>query len=185
MSDNAEIKQPTTPDELLAMHDMLRSDPQRYLSVVNGWIRDDSANTDAIFSRHFVWMHVGMPDRALADLNNVIEHESEPDVMSLLSRGLVYRRMGQYEKALEDFDRGEAINPKEWERDVVFGLLYQADAHARLGNENAALACCARLPNDFWTPGIDGAPGGGKAEVADKLRQIAANVRRDNTTGTE
>jgi tetratricopeptide (TPR) repeat protein len=90
----------------------------------------------------------------------------------------VYRHLGEYEKALEDFDRGEAINPKRWEEDVVFGLLYQADTHARLGDETAALACCARLPDDFWTPGIEGAPGGSKAEIADKLRHIAAGARR-------
>jgi hypothetical protein len=67
---------------------------------------------------------------------------------------------------------------REWEKDIVFSLLYQADTHARLGNETAALACCARLPEDFWTPGIDGAPGGGKADIADALRRIAADARR-------
>ena len=58
-------------------------------------------------------------------------------------------------KALEDFDRG-----------------------ARLGNGFRPLARCARLPDDFWTPGIRGAPGGGKADIADKLRHIAADARR-------
>jgi len=52
-----------------------------------------------------------------------------------------------------------------------------ADVHARLGNEAAALACCARLPDDFWTPGIYGAPGGGKADIADKLRHSAVDAR--------
>jgi tetratricopeptide (TPR) repeat protein len=94
------------------------------------------------------------------------------------SRGEVYRHLGQYDKALEDFDRGEAINPEEWEKDIVFGLLYQADCHARLGDEDAALAHCARLPDDFWTPGLAGAPSGNKADVAEKLRQIAAAARR-------
>jgi tetratricopeptide (TPR) repeat protein len=92
---------------------------------------------------------------------------------------MVYRHVGEYEKALEDFDRAEAIDPEGWEKDIVLGLLDQADAHARLGNEAAALACCARLPDDFWTPGLDGAPSGGKAEIADKLRQIAADARRN------
>lgn len=60
----------------------------------------------------------------------------------------------------------------------MFGLFYQADTHARLGNESNALAYCARLPDDFWTPGVYDAPGGTKAEVADKLRRIAADARR-------
>ncbi len=180
MSDETEsIKEPINADEILAMHKMLRSDPQRYLRIVNEWIDENPANSHAYFDRHFAWMQVGEPRRALEDLNKAIELKSEPDAMSFWSRGLVYRHLGEYEKALEDFDRGEAIDPKQWEEDVVFGLLYQADVHARLGNEAAALACCARLPDDFRTPGIRGAPGGGKADIADKLRRIAAEARRE------
>ena len=93
------------------------------------------------------------------------------------SRGEVYRHIGDYEKALEDFERGEVMDAAQWEDDG-FGLLFQADSHARLGNEAAALACCARLPDDFWTPGLAGAPGGGKADIADGLRRIAAEARR-------
>jgi tetratricopeptide (TPR) repeat protein len=171
------VTDPTTPEELLAAHKILRADPQRYLRIVNEWIRENPTNSHAYFSRHLAWMHVGEPRRALDDLNKVIGFEGEHDPMSLMSRGLVYRHLGEYEKALEDLDRGEAIDPKQWEEDIVFGLLYQADLHARLGNEASALACCARLPDDFWTPGIRGAPGGGKAEIADKLRRIAADAR--------
>src|SRR5579883_1938939 len=57
------------------------------------------------------------------------------------------------------------------------GLLYRADCHARLGDEAAALAYCARLPDDFWTPGVYDAPAGSKAEIADELRRIAAKAR--------
>jgi tetratricopeptide (TPR) repeat protein len=174
--ENETVKQPTTPDELLAMHEILRSDPQRYLRIVNGWIAEDPENSSAYFSRHFGWMNVGEPRRALEDLNKVIELEPTP--ISFLSRGQVYRHLGEYDKALEDFDRGEASDPKQWEEDA-FGLLYQADAHARLGNEAAALACCARLPADFWTPGLGDAPGGNKADIADKLRRTAAGARRN------
>jgi hypothetical protein len=59
------------------------------------------------------------------------------------------------------------------------GLTRSSIAHARLGNEVAALACCAQLPDDFWTPGFEGAPGGGKAEIADELRRRAAQARRE------
>ena len=93
------------------------------------------------------------------------------------SRGS-YRHIGEYEKALGDFDRAEAIDPEGWEKDIVLGLLDQADTHARLGNEAAALACCARLPDDFWTPGMNNTPSGGKAEIAETLRRMAADARR-------
>jgi tetratricopeptide (TPR) repeat protein len=100
-----------------------------------------------------------------------------PRPVAFWSRGEVYRRIGEHEKALEDFDRAEHIDPAQWVEDA-FGLLVQADCQARLGNEAATLACCARLHHDFWTPGIEGAPGGGKAEIAETLRRMAADVRR-------
>ena len=171
------VKQPTTPDELLSMHKILRSDPQRYLRIVNRWIVEDPGNSSAYFSRHFALMDIGEPLRALEDLNKGIELEREPTSMSFLARGNVYRHLGEYEKAIEDYNRGEALDRALWEADAV-GLLYQADTHARLGNEAAALDCCARLPDDFWTPGLGGAPSGDKTDIANKLRGIAAAALR-------
>jgi tetratricopeptide (TPR) repeat protein len=169
-----EMKEPTNAEELRSLHDILRVDPQRYLRIVNGWIEQNPQNSHAYFDRHSAWMSIGEPQRALADLNKVIELRNHPGAMSFMARGEVYRHLGRHQEALEDFDRAETIDPADWQDGIVFGLLYQADSHARLGNEAAALNCCARLPNDFWTPGINGAPSGNKAEVAEKLRSIAA-----------
>ena len=171
------MKEPTTPEEVKVLHDLLRSDPRHYLQIVNEWIAENPRNSHAYFSRHLAWMKLAQPLRALDDLNMVIQLAPKP--VAFWTRGEVYRHVGEYEKALEDFDRAEAIDPEGWEKDIVLGLLDPADAHARLGNEAAALACCARLPDDFWTPGLGGAPSGGKAEIADKLRQIAADARRN------
>ena len=168
------MKEPTTPEEVKVLHNLLRSDPQHYLQIVNQWIAENPSNSHAYFSRHFVWRELGDPRRALDDLNVVIQ--LNPQLVAFWSRGEVYRRIGEYGKALEDFDRAEQIDPAQW-TEHAFGLLVQADCHARLGNEAAALACCARLHDDFWTPGIEGAPGGGKAEIADKLRRMAADAR--------
>jgi tetratricopeptide (TPR) repeat protein len=170
------MKEPTTAEEVKAFHDLLRSDPRRCLQIVNSWIEENPASPNAYFDRHLVWMKAGEPQRALDDLNKAIE--LQPDSMSFMSRGEVHRHLGEYEKALEDFGRAEALDPEEWEKDIVFGLLYQADCYARLGNDAAALDCCRRLRDDFWTPGIHGAPSGGKAEIAAKLRSIAAEARR-------
>lgn len=179
MHDRDELaKQPSTPDELLALHKLLRSDPQRYLRIVNGWLQDDPNDFDAYFSRHFCWMKIGEARRALDDLNKSAERHTEPDAIFLMSRGMVYRHLGEYENALRDFNSADAHDPKKWETDIVFGLLFQADTYARLGDETNALATCARLPEDFWTPGIEGTPGGEKTQVADKLRIIAAAARR-------
>jgi tetratricopeptide (TPR) repeat protein len=172
---NESVKQPRTFDEISALDGILRSDPQRYLRIVNRWIADDPENSRAYFSRHNAWMRIGEPQRALGDLNRAIELKPTP--IRFLARAHVYRHLGEYEKAIEDFDRAEAMDPAEWQ-DGAFGLLFQADTHARLGDQSTALACCARLPDDFWTPGFEGAPGGGKAEIADKLRRIAMDARR-------
>ncbi len=124
-------------------------------------------------------MRLGKPLEALDDLNKVIG--IEPDVTAVLSRGEVYRHLGDHRKALEDFARAEAIDPMDWETGIVVGLLLQADSYGKLGDEAAALSCCARLPDDFWTPGLGGAPSGNKTEVAAKLRAVAASARRGQT----
>lgn len=102
--------------------------------------------------------------------------ELKPEPVSFLFRGNVHRHLGQYRNAIEDYRRGEAIDPAQWEADG-FGLLMQADAHARLGELSDALECCRRLPSDFWTPGLKGAPAGDKAAVAERLKTLAAEAR--------
>jgi hypothetical protein len=41
------MKEPTTPEEVKVLHKLLRSDPQRFLEVVNGWISENPLNPDA------------------------------------------------------------------------------------------------------------------------------------------
>ncbi len=77
---------------------------------------------------------------------------------------------------MQDYKRGEAIDPGEWRRDAI-PLLYQADVYARLGDEANALDCCARLPDHFWTPGHNDLPPGNKVEIAQELRRRAAAAR--------
>jgi tetratricopeptide (TPR) repeat protein len=174
------IKEPTTPEETLALHNILRSDPHRYLRIINEWLDENPTNSQAYFDRHYAWMKMGKPRQAIKDLDKAVE--LNPDMASFFARALVHRHLGQYEEARKDFGHGEALDPREWEDDV-FGLFYQADTYARLGDEAAALAYWARLPDDFWTPGVYGAPGGGKADIADKLRRTAADARRKLSGG--
>jgi tetratricopeptide (TPR) repeat protein len=169
------MKEPTSAEEILEIQDLRRANPERYLEIVNEWLRQNPRNAQAYFRRHFVWLDFGHPQRALDDLNQVIA--LTPTLAAFYARGIVHRRLGDHEAALADFRRGGAIDPQEWE-DAGITLLDEADSHARLGNEASALHCCARLPDNFWTPGLDGAPAGGKAEVADELRRIAAEARR-------
>jgi tetratricopeptide (TPR) repeat protein len=171
------MKEPTTPEEVRALHQIMRTDPQRYLQLTSAWINANPNSPHAYFERHFGWLKIGEPQRALEDMNRVIE--LKPDQFDFFSRGCVYRQLGEYEKAIEDFERGERMCPEAW-RDYKLPLLYRADCHARLGDRETALEYCERLPDDFWTPGMDGTPSGNKAEVAAKLRQISAEARARN-----
>jgi tetratricopeptide (TPR) repeat protein len=168
------MKQELSPEELWELHELRRADPQRFLEVMNEWMRENPKNFHPYVTRHFVWRDLGEPRRALDDLDKVIE--LAPSQGAFCLRGRIYRQLGEHANALADFHRGEAINPKEWE-DQGITMLYQADSYAHLGDEARALDYCSRLPNDFWTPGLDGAPGGGKAEIAVELRRIAAAAR--------
>ncbi len=139
---NESMKEPTTPEEVLALHKILHADPQRYLAIVNNWITENPTNSHAYFERHLGWMKIGEPRRAIEDLNKALELDQEP--VAFCSRGEVYRHLGEYEKALEDFHRGEAIDPAEW-KDAAFGLLYQADCPCaiRSRSRGACLLCAA------------------------------------------
>jgi tetratricopeptide (TPR) repeat protein len=169
------MQEPNTPEEIFALHRLRRADPQRFLEIVNGWLEENPRNFHAYFKRHYVWSQLGQPRRALHDLDKVIE--LAPSQPHFFARGMVHRELGEHENALADFRRGEALGPKEWQ-DHAIPLLFQADSYAQAGDEAKALDCCARLPNGFWTPGFDGAPGGGKAEIAEELRRIAADAKR-------
>jgi len=172
------MKQPSNEVELKALHNILRYEPERYLGIVNDWIKENPEEPHLYFDRHFAWLRLGQPWRAIDDLNKVITYNGNE--IELMTRGEVYRDLGDHKKALEDFARGEALDPAEWDGHQV-GLLYQADSHARLGDEASALAYCARLQDDFWTPGLNGAPAGNKAEIAERLKEIAADARRQRS----
>ena len=71
------MKEPTTPEEVKVLHNLLRSDPQHYLQIVNKWIADNPGNSHAYFSRHFAWLELGDPRRALDDLTVVDPAQSK------------------------------------------------------------------------------------------------------------
>jgi tetratricopeptide (TPR) repeat protein len=172
------MKEPSTVEEVKMLHEMRRSDPRKYLKIVDDWIKENPSNHRAYFDRHFAWMSLGEPRRALADMDKVLE--LEPDPLAYYSRAEVHKHLGEYGRALGDFGRSEAMIPDEWQ-DLGFGLLQQADCHARLGDEASALACCARLTDDFWTPGLSDAPAGDKIAIAERLKVIAAQARRERS----
>jgi hypothetical protein len=51
------MKEPTTPEEIKVLHDLLRSDTERYLQIVNGWIAE---NTSIAISPGCIWVNRGV-----------------------------------------------------------------------------------------------------------------------------
>ena len=152
---------------------LLKSDPQKFLALVQEQIRQNPGDPIGYFRRHHAWESLGRPDLALKYINHSLS--LEPHWMTFLERGRLLRDMARYRDAIADFDRSEVADPESWSTSVA--PLYRADCHARLGNETAALADCARLPDDHWTPGLFGMPAGNKQEVTAKIREIARQHR--------
>jgi hypothetical protein len=163
-----------TSEELLEQHGLLRTEPQRFLALVDQLIQQDPSNPHPYFSRHNAWMRLGRPDLALRDLDTSLRLKSRHGAFE--ARGNVLRALGRHEEAIKDFDRSEAMDPERWADG--FGSLFRAECHARLGNEQAALADCRRLRDDHWTPGLLGAPAGNKSEVIAEIRRLAAAAAR-------
>ena len=168
------MKRPTTPEEVLVLHKILRKDPQRYLQITSDHIRENPRDRHAYFSRHYGWMKIGEPQLALEDLNKAIE--LKPTQVAYAARGIVHQHMGAYHEALADFERGEALDPEGWSENPVV-LVHQADCHARLGDEEKALAYGSRLSDTFYMWGLGSPPGGYKPDILDGLRRIAARHR--------
>ncbi len=107
------------------------------------------------------------------DLNKSLTLEQHP--ITLKARGILLCDLGRYREAVRDFDQVEAPDPDLFVDSWC--LLFRADCHARLGNEEAALTDCARLAENHWTPGLFGAPAGNKQEVMAEIRRLAATAR--------
>jgi tetratricopeptide (TPR) repeat protein len=167
---------PISHDDLMAQFHLLRSDPAKYLELANQLVQHDPSDGHAYFSRHQAWAHLNRYDLALADLNKSLS--LEPHYVTHRARGKILRDMGRYREAIDAFNRCQEMDPIAWVN--ALGPLLRADCHARLGNEEAALADCASLRDEHWTPGIFGTPAGNKAEVAAELRRIAAAARARN-----
>ncbi len=162
-----------TLKELEAQHRLLLSDPASYVALKTDEIHRNPQDSRALFDRYQGWLRLGKLDEALADINASIALNEQP--ISYLCRGEILCRLGRYDVALEDFDRAEQLDPARWPD--LWGPLHQADCHSRLGHEAEALAACARLKDDHWTPGLDGTPAGNKQEVVAEVRRRLAALR--------
>lgn len=133
-------------------------------------IRSHPNDPSLYFSRHQAWDRLGRLDLALADVDTALRLDDKP--VRRLVCGEILFRLGRYREALDNFRRGEALDPQLWRE--MSGPLYEAECHLYLGDGAAALAACARLPDTHWSPGLWGTARGNKDEItADITRRIA------------
>lgn len=163
----------TPEDDIDRQFRLRRTDPERFLELMNQLVEQKPDDANAYFARHQAWSRLGLLDLALADLDKSLTLED--DYTTHEARGRMLHDLGRYAEAVDAYNRSERLDPTEWKGG--FGPLFRADAHARVGNEAAALADCETLPEDHWTPGLFGAPEGTKQEVAEELRRRAAAAR--------
>jgi tetratricopeptide (TPR) repeat protein len=166
------MKAKVTREDIDRQFHLLRSEPEKFLELTNELVDQRPDDPQAYFSRHWAWEELGSPMLALADLDQSLSLEDH--YVTQRAKGRVLHQMGRYGEAIACLDHCEQMEPAEWPQ--ALGPLIRADCQARLGNEAAALADSATLPDDHWTPGVFGLPGGNKQEVAAELRRRAATA---------
>jgi tetratricopeptide (TPR) repeat protein len=160
-------------EEMDRQFQLWRTDPQKFWELTNERVERHPDSANAYFGRHQAWERLGRLDLALDDLDKALALEDH--FVTWRAKGGVLHAMGRYSEAIAALDRSEQMKPDEWPQ--ALGPLIRADCHARLGNLAAALADCATLPDDHWTPGVFGLPAGDKQEIAKELRRRAADAR--------
>lgn len=157
-------------DDIDRQYHLLRTEPEKFLELTNRLVAQLPSDAGAYFVRHQALSRLGQFHLALADIDKALALE-ENDTRHM-ERGRILHHLGRYRDAIAAYDRAAELDPEQWKGG--FGPLFRADAYARLGDELAALADCATLPDDHWTPGLFDAPAGNKDEVAAELRRRAA-----------
>ncbi|MFZ2005312.1 MAG: tetratricopeptide repeat protein [Stellaceae bacterium] len=160
-------------DDIDRQFQLRRTDPEKFLELVNARVEEHPDDPNAYFARHQGWSRLGLLDLALADLDKALALEDH--YVTHRARGRILQGLGRYREAIDAYNRSERMEPTQWVGS--FGPLLRADCYARLGDETAALKDCDIMPDDHWTPGLFGTPAGNKQEVAKELRRRAAAAR--------
>jgi tetratricopeptide (TPR) repeat protein len=137
---------------------MSHSDPEKFLALAEVFVLRNPDEPDGYYYRHLALSELGRHAEALADIDTVLVRDKH--WLNFEVKGNLLRKMGRYQEALGAYNRAQAADPEDW--GGGFGWLFRAECHARLGDEAAALADWAHLPDEHWTPGLLGAPKGNK-----------------------
>lgn len=100
------------PKELDDAFNTRLRDPQKALEINNAYLRDHPDDPDGLFSRFQTFSDLGEYDKALADINRVLE--IDPNSGGYSARGQMFHEIGNYERAIEDFTRARELDEEDW-----------------------------------------------------------------------
>src|SRR5271155_2374040 len=100
------------PRELDEARSHLRKNPKHALEICERYVSEHPNDPNGLFSRFQAWDSLGEHDKALADINRVLE--LEPNMGGYSSRGNFFRKMGDYRRGLEDLTRARELDEEAW-----------------------------------------------------------------------
>jgi tetratricopeptide (TPR) repeat protein len=155
----------------------LRKNPRRALAICDKYLASHPNDDTALFRRFQAFDMLGEFQKALADINRVID--IKPDFAGYSCRGMLLRKLGDHAAAVADFTRSREADGKTWRES--FDPHFRADSLARLGRLDEALADCAHIRDDHWMPGVLGLPRGNKAEFIAEIKRRALAARQQRS----
>lgn len=162
------------PKELDDAFNCRRHDPQKALEINNSYLCDHPDDPDGLFSRFQTLVDLHAYDRALADINRVLE--IDPNAGGYSARGQFFHEIGNYQRAIDDLTRSKELDDYGWVTSL--DPHYRADCFARLGHLEEALADCRLISDDHWMPSISGLPGGNKEQFVAEIKRRALAAKR-------
>ncbi len=161
-------------EERLEYLRLLETDPDQFLRIAEETIRNYPEDWQGYDDCAAYYTQIEQYDDALRYLDKALE--LEPDRLKIkFERGTVLMEAERYREALETFDACEPAT-REYFRDSMTAC--RATCHAYLGNLEAGLAECAKLPDGYNMPCLYGEFDGTKAEIIEAVRSVSTTTRK-------
>jgi len=121
---------------------LLKSNPTEYLRLADELISQNPQDPIAYFSRHHVWIELGKPELALADLDRSLELERHG--VTYAARGQVFHLLGRFRQAIDDFNASQAMDEGTgWAASAFYFAPIAMLASARSTKHSPIVRCCA------------------------------------------